>query len=660
MRSRIPGRWLAGLLVLWLVGCASLPPQERRAAAEQAVSARSTRVDCTRADACALPSPILQMARETLAASTPAAPRHRALILDRAPDALLARIHLIRSAQRSIELQTYIFDEDDAAQLVLDELQAAAFRGVKVRILVDQLAALRKVETLAALSSLHANLELRLYNPVLDRARFSLPMYAVASVCCWKQLNRRMHNKLLVVDGLVGIVGGRNYQDDYYDWGSDFNFRDRDLLLAGPVVRDMVANFDAFWNARRSVPAEQLGDVARYLRANGPPPPPHHAFHNPARVRALLAEVADDAVLHARFVEPALPVTDVQFLADLPRKHRLEPASAPDVAAPVGVTGDGLRELIAGADHEILLQTPYLVLSESAQDLFRGLRDRPVPPRVLVSTNSLASTDAFLAYAISYKYKRRYLRDFGFEIHEFKPFPADAPLELGATGAALPEPEEDTPVAPASVPSRTLGSGPLSLRERRLAERGLRRTPVSEAARPSPFASSGGLPVRLKRAGLRTGMHAKSMVVDGRIGVVGTHNFDPRGDTLNTESAVVIRDPAFAAALAASIRRDMAPANAWTIGRRDDAPIFSGIEYNLAKLSERMPVFDLWPYKYATSYDYAPGPDCPPTALPPSPFAADFRACNRPVGDFPEVDLGLKWLGVRIFTAFGSGLSPIL
>lgn len=661
MRSRIPGRWLAGLLVLWLVGCASLPPQERRAAAEQAVSARSTRVDCTRADACALPSPILQMARETLAASTPAAPRHRALILDRAPDALLARIHLIRSAQRSIELQTYIFDEDDAAQLVLDELQAAAFRGVKVRILVDQLAALRKVETLAALSSLHANLELRLYNPVLDRARFSLPMYAVASVCCWKQLNRRMHNKLLVVDGLVGIVGGRNYQDDYYDWGSDFNFRDRDLLLAGPVVRDMVANFEAFWNARRSVPAEQLGDVARYLRANGPPPPPHHAFHNPARVRALLAEVADDAALRARFVEPALPVTGVQFIADLPRKHRLEPAPGSEVAAPTGATGDGLRELIADADHEILLQTPYLVLSESAQDLFRSLRERPAPPRVLVSTNSLASTDAFLAYAISYKYKRRYLRDFGFEIHEFKPFPADAPLELGATGAALPEPElEDTPVAPASAPIRTLGSGPLSLRERRLAERGLRSTPVSEAARPSPFASSGGLPVRLKRAGLRTGMHAKSMVIDGRIGVVGTHNFDPRGDTLNTESAVVIRDPAFAAALAASIRRDMAPANAWTIGRRDDAPIFSGIEYNLAKLSERMPVFDLWPYKYATSYDYAPGPDCPPTTTPPSPFSPDFRACNRPVGDFPEVDLGLKWLGVRVFTAFGSGLSPIL
>lgn len=656
MRRPRPRRLLAGLLALLLGGCATLSPQQRSAAAEVAVSARSTQVDCMRADACALPSPLMAMARDTLAASTAAAPRHRALILDDAPDALLARIHLIRAARRSIGLQTYIFDEDDSAQLVLDELQAAAFRGVKVRILVDQLAALRKVETLAALSSLHANLELRVYNPVLDRARLSLPMYAVAAACCWRQLNRRMHNKLLVVDDAVGIVGGRNYQDDYYDWGGEFNFRDRDLLLAGPAVADMAANFEAFWVSGRSVPAEQLGDVARYLREHGPPPAPHHVFHNPARVRALLAEVADDAVLRTRFVAPALPVQGVKFLADLPAKHgRDTAAELVDATAVAGNpspdTSHGLRGLIAGADREILLQTPYLVLSKPAQALFRELRQRPQPPRVLVSTNSLASTDAFIAYALSYKYKRRYLRDFGFEIHEFKPFPADAPFELGATGAGLQE---------AEPPGASARAGAGSLRERQLAERGLRSEPASEAGRPSPFASSGGLPVRLKRAGLRMGMHAKSLVIDGRVGVVGTHNFDPRGDSLNTESAVVIADPGFAAALAASIRRDMAPANAWTIGRRDDAPIFSGIEYNLSKLSERMPVFDLWPYKYATSYDYVPGPGCPPTVAPPSPFAPEFRRCNQPVGDFPEVDIGLKWLGVRTFTAFGSGLSPIL
>lgn len=656
MSRRARGRVLAGLLALLLAGCSTLSPQQRDAAVEVAVGARSTRVDCTRGDACALASPLLAMAHDTLAASTPAAPRHRALLLDDAPDALLVRIHLIRAARHSIGLQTYIFDEDDAAQLVLDELQAAAFRGVKVRILVDQLAALRKVETLAALSSLHANLELRVYNPVLDRARLPLPMYAVAAACCWRKLNRRMHNKLLVVDEAVGIVGGRNYQDDYYDWGGEFNFRDRDLLLAGPAVTEMAANFDAFWKSKRSVPAERLGDVARYLREHGPPPAPHHVFHNPARVRALLAEVADDAVLRARFVAPALPVQGVRFLADLPEKHRVGSAADTSAAAAQAAedTSHGLRGLIAGAEREILLQTPYLVLSRQAQALFRELQQRPQPPRVLVSTNSLASTDAFIAYALSYKYKRRYLRDFGFEIHEFKPFPADTLFELGATGAGL----QDA-VVPAPLEARAR-PGATGQRERQLAERGLRSEPASEAGRPSPFASSGGLPVRLKRAGLRMGMHAKSLVIDGRIGVVGTHNFDPRGDRLNTESAVVIADAGFAEVLAASIRRDMAPANAWTIGRRDDAPIFSGIEYNLSKLSERMPIFDLWPYKYATSYDYVPGPGCPPTVQPSSPFAADFRRCNRPVGDFPEVDIGLKWLGVRAFTAFGSGLSPIL
>jgi phosphatidylserine/phosphatidylglycerophosphate/cardiolipin synthase-like enzyme len=163
--------------------------------------------------------------------------------------------------------------------------------------------------------------------------------------------------------------------------------------------------------------------------------------------------------------------------------------------------------------------------------------------------------------------------------------------------------------------------------------------------------------VPLERAGVRVGLHAKSLVVDGRVGVVGTHNFDPRGDHYNTESAIVVQDPAFAQALARSIRGDIAPENAWTIGRRADAPLFPGLEYTLAKFSERMPVFDLWPVRYATSYEFAPGPDCP---TPLSPFDPRFRACYRPVGDFPEVAAGFKPLLTRIFTAFGAGLAPIL
>ncbi len=638
--------WLALAALLLLGGCATLSTPQREDAQRIAGSARSIQVDCQDADACAMPSPLHDLADRVLAESTPESPQHHAVLLDKGPDALLARVHLIRSARHSIDLQTYIFDEDDSAQLVLDELQAAAFRGVKVRLLLDQLSALEKISTLAALSGLHVNFELRLYNPVLDRARLSLPMYVVASACCWRTLNRRMHTKLLLVDDAIGITGGRNYQDDYFDWDASYNFRDRDLMIAGPVAGQMATNFAAFWNSRRSIQAERLGDVARYLRTSGVPPAPHQPYRKPERVRALLADVADAAVIRERFVAPGLAVRGVQFIADLPTKHR-DSAVAED-AAPAS---DVLQQIIASAQDEVLLQTPYLVLSKSAQQVFRTLQRQPDPPRVFVSTNSLASTDAFIAYALSYKYKRRYLRDFGFEIHEFKPFPEDAPFELGPTGADLDE------VADVADPAPVLKRRP-TRRERRLAERGLQNVPGGEStALRGLLGSSGSLPVRLKRAGIRMGLHAKSLVVDGRIGVVGTHNFDPRGDTYNTESAVVIADPAFAALLAASIRRDMAPGNAWVIGRRDSSPVFPGIEYNLARISEHMPIFDLWPIKYATSYEFEPGPGC---LSPPSPFAANFRACHKPVGDFPQVDLGLKWLGVRLFTAFGSGLAPIL
>jgi putative cardiolipin synthase len=163
--------------------------------------------------------------------------------------------------------------------------------------------------------------------------------------------------------------------------------------------------------------------------------------------------------------------------------------------------------------------------------------------------------------------------------------------------------------------------------------------------------------VPLQRAGVRIGLHAKSLVVDRRVGVVGTHNFDPRGDRYNTESAVMIEDPAFAAALADSIRRDTEPGNAWVIAPREKPPVFSGLDYSMGKVGEHLPIFDLWPTRYGTSYEFMPGPDCP------VPLPIDhvrFRACYRAVGDFPEVNLGLKSITTRIFTAFGAGLAPIL
>ncbi|MFC3716275.1 phospholipase D family protein [Luteimonas soli] len=627
-------RWLLPWLLLGASACTSLSPLQRERAVQVAAQAQSTLDTCERDDACADPSPLRALGSRAYAQSSPESPHHYALLLDYGQDALLARLNLIRSAQRAIDLQTYIFDEDDAGHLVLDELLVAARRGVRVRVLIDQLSALKHVETLAALAGAHRNFELRIYNPVLGRAHINYPQYVLAAACCWRRLNQRMHSKLLLVDDIVGITGGRNYQNDYYDWDPVYNFRDRDVLVAGPATREMAANFEAFWDARRTRRIAELVDVGKALLRDGVPPLPHPEFDLPGRAQRMAVDAGDDALVERRLASAALPVGEVEFIADLPAKHR---RSGEDEVAP---STRGLRELIASAQSEVLLQTPYLVLSPAAQDLFRELHDRDDPPRVLVSTNSLAATDAFITYALSYKYKRRYLRDFGFEIHEFKPFPADAPIDPEATGAfGVSWREDGTPVFTRAAQPE--GRRPLG-RE-------------YSALRWSGF--SANEPVPLQRAGVRFGLHAKSLVIDQRIGVVGTHNFDPRGDNYNTESAVVIEDPVFAKALADSIRRDMAPANAWTIARRPKPPVFSGLEYSLAKISEHLPIFDLWPVRYATSYEFQPGPDCP---LPLPPSDPGFRACYEPVGDFPEVSLGMKSVLTRIFTGFGAGLAPIL
>lgn len=681
--SRALRALLLCIFALSQAACATLSTHEQAQVEIRVAVARSVEIDCNREDACARPSPLRALGERaagltpstvaedpSVAAAAPAAdvaedalpapaapapasaspPQHYALILDYGQDALLARLDLIRGAQRAIDIQTYIFDEDDAGHLILDELLAAAKRGVKVRLLVDQLAALKRVDTVAALAGAHVNFEMRVYNPVLGRARFGYPMYALASACCWRRLNQRMHNKLIVVDGLVGVTGGRNYQNDYFDWDARYNFRDRDILVAGPAVADMQAHFEAFWDAPLSTPLTRLSDVGRLVLRQGVPKLQHPAPEQPRRIELIGRDADDAALVRSRLVDAAMPVRDLRYIGDLPEKHdALDDRNAS--SSPL------LRDLIDTADERVLLQTPYLVLSKPAQRMFHALQQRPSPPRVVVSTNSLAATDAFIPYALSYKYKRRYLRDYKFEIYEFKPFPQDAPIDVEATGTV--DIAWDADGTPSVLGSSGSGAGSGS------GYRGLgdgsrspdRPTPLAREYSALRYSKRGSNePVPLKRGGVRFGLHAKSLVIDQRVGVIGTHNFDPRGDTYNTEALVVIDDPAFARALAASIERDMAPANAWMIARRDKPPVFSGLEYSLAKVSELLPLFDFWPVRYATSYEFTPGPDCP---APMSPRDPHFRRCYEPVGDFPEVAPVIRPL-TRIFTAFGAGLAPIL
>ena len=682
-------RWLVLATLLLASGCASLSSSERDRAAGIAVQARSTTVECDQADRCALDSPLRALAGKAFSQSTQERPKHYATLLDEGEESLVARLNLLRSATRSIDLQTYIFDKDDSARLVLEELLAAARRGVKVRLLIDQLSAITDVQILGALAGAHQNLELRVYNPTFGKVQLNYLDYAGSVLCCFRRFNQRMHNKLLVIDDAIGVVGGRNYQDDYFDWDAEYNFRDRDVLVAGPEARGMAANFDAFWRAPRSVPVERLNDIGRTLLDTGVPSMPPIDYRRPERVERVSREADDPDFVARAFVGTALPVTSVRYVADLPRKHRRERAGHPEFGQ--HLTEPQLDQLIANAETEVLLQTPYLVLSKPARELFRSLRARENPPRVLVSSNSLAATDNPIVYALSYKYKRRNMRELGFNIFEFKPFPLDAPVDprnlmpdplaaassderqgglLGGSAAgsnARPPGSSGEAQSTPGQGQRTglprSGSAYENARERRRGRAGgsgsaVERDLLRTETRPSFLGSKAvNRPLPVTRSGARMGLHAKSLVVDRRIGVVGTHNFDPRSENYNTEGAVIIEDAAFAQRLADSILRDMGPENSWTVAPRAKPPVLSGLNYSVGKASEALPILDFWPWRYSTNYEFQPGPACPQPVPRQHP---DFEACYTAVGDFPEVNVGPKWLLVRMLTAFGAGLVPIL
>ncbi len=649
-------------LMLTASGCAGLSHSQRDRAAAIAAAARETTLTCAREDRCAEPSPLRALGGQAMAESTDTQPRHYATILDHGEEALVARLNLIHSATRSIDLQTYIFDKDDSARLVMDALLDAARRGVKVRLLIDQLSAISDLEILGALSGAHENFQLRIYNPTFGKAKLNYFDYAGSVLCCFRRFNQRMHNKLLVIDSVIGVVGGRNYQDDYYDWDAEYNFRDRDVIVAGPEARHMAENFEAFWRAQRSVPAERLNDVGRTLLREGVPAMPPALFLHPDRIKRVQDEAADSGFIAERFVETALPVRKVLYVADLPQKHRKE---HPKQAVSTAPELDGL---IAGAQKEVILQTPYLVLSDPAQEIFRDLRARQQAPRIVVSTNSLAATDNPIVYALSYKYKRRNLRELGFNIYEYKPFPLDAPVDyenlvrlpLGGMAAGN---RENRVVGGSAVGNAVRGSsgapgGSERARDRKANGSEVDRRVQRTETRPSFLSTRPSTrPLPVTREGARMGLHAKSLVVDRRVGVIGTHNFDPRSENYNTEGAVVIDDPAFAQALAASIERDMEPENSWVVAPRGKPPVLSGLNYSVGKVSEALPILDLWPWRYATNYEFKPGPECPWPLRRQDP---KFLQCYQPVGDFPEVNVGPKWLLVRMLTAFGAGLVPIL
>ena len=631
MRLRC-GLFVIVLLVVLLQGCTLTRARIQRA--DTIVAANTDRqVTCDRSDRCATPSPLLDAANQALAHSTPDKPEHVVTLLDDSEAALVARINLIRAARESIDVQTYIWDEDDTGQLILNELIAAARRGVNVRIVADQLFSFEDPAVLEKVARASSHLQIRIYNPTFQNSRTPPLEFAAGLVCCFIRFNQRMHNKLLLVDDAIGITGGRNYQDRYFNWDNDFDYVDRDVMVGGPAAKSMAASFELFWNHKRSVPLTHLRDVNRLILHDPNPPPwpaPHYA--NASRVASAQAEAEDSEWLTEHLIQPSLITSKVEYFSDRPGK-----TENPDKRDAREFTMRLMR-LVTDAKQEVVLQTPYLVMSSRARRIFKKLHNEAPSPKIIVSTNSLASTDAFAVYAVSYKRRRTYLTKYGFNIYEMKPH-AEIANDAYEQANVYDEEDDDDATAEPATPG---------LKHK--------RAPGTER-RPGLFGTNGrrNRPAPLRSPGRRFGLHAKSIVVDNDLAMVGTHNFDPRSDHYNTEAGVIIYDQRFASQLRDSIMQSTLPENAWVIAKREPViPVLGNISLAISDVSATLPLFDIWPFRYASSYDIKPG--CTPL-LPADP---NFEHCYAPAGDFPDVDISPKLIYTRFITAFGAGWQGVL
>lgn len=424
-----------------------------------------------------------------------------AYILDTGSDALQARAWLADHAEHTIEVQYFIWSTDNIGILAAEALLRAADRGVKVRVIVDDLLIDAPDKSLLALAR-HPNIDIRIYNP---KSSVGVPLIkrTLNVFGDFRGVNQRMHDKTFIVDGKVAITGGRNMAAEYYDYNHEYNFRDRDALLLGKVVKNMQTNFDNFWGSELSAQVEELYDgiglMQKNVRVNDEETAQiYRELHDYANSPDNFAPEVHAAIdnTHASFEQLAKQLTwgEVEFISDRPGKNanRLSLGGG-------GLTTTALAKLVASASDHIVIQSPYLVLSDDAMDLFKQTLARGV--RVRINTNSLASSDNIQASS-GYRNQRDSLLKMGLGIYEYKPDPE--------------------------------------------VRRQLIQHVVDAKDKPPVFA-----------------LHAKTMVVDSKIVYIGTFNVDPRSENLNTEVGVIIHDEALARKVEAAIETDMLPGNSW-------------------------------------------------------------------------------------------------
>lgn len=353
----------------------------------------------------------------TVAASRPAPDASGFRLLPSGTDAFNTRVALARRAQHSLDVQYYLVHDDETGRALLRELQNAAARGVRVRLLIDDIATQTQDQTLLRLAR-QTNIEVRLFNP-FAWGRSSLATRILSSLGDLKRVNHRMHNKSFIADNCMAITGGRNIGDEYFMHGSASNFIDLDVFAAGAIVGDLSDVFDRYWNSSYTYPVatlvrfdQALADKAAQMMAAGAP--------------ATMLD-ADGLVARDEPVAPGSPSLTQEIDAG---RLRLEWAPARVVAddpskvagvsdTTVGTTASGmLMSLMQGAQSEVTVVSPYFVPGKPGMALMRALHARGV--RMAVLTNSLAATDAPLVH-IGYAHYRPEMLALGVHLYELSP-----------------------------------------------------------------------------------------------------------------------------------------------------------------------------------------------------------------------------------------------
>jgi putative cardiolipin synthase len=306
-------------------------------------------------------------------------------------------------AEKTLDLQYYIWEPDATGRLLAERLLRAADRGVRVRVLLDDITFKGRDAVIASLDA-HPNIEIRMFNPFAHRGARGLDF-----LTDFNRVNHRMHNKIMIMDNAMAIVGGRNVGNHYFQVDTHANFRDLDIAAGGPVVREISSVFDHFWNGNWAVPIDVLVDR-----------PYTEADLQAAR-----------ATLRGKIAEDHYPYPIDQDVAELKSLLRAEIDKfvwAPgrivwDDPAEIVATGstsrmlEALHRRVGTLEAELLIESPYFVPRDRGIEKMTELNKRGVRVRVL--TNSLAANDVLAAHA-GYSGRRKQVLESGVELYELR------------------------------------------------------------------------------------------------------------------------------------------------------------------------------------------------------------------------------------------------